>query len=267
MARGSNRGLGVDFTFDNHIGLINNRGDTVIHEIGLRCVCNQEDVFSGMITHGAHTQRKRRVMGCELCSGFGYIYRKPVTLVGIVTGIRETKSQMEGGWAVPGDSIISVKMGTEISGGDQITFTWPQPITDGQVLIRGAGHMNDNSSRITLLEEIEDRLWYNAESAIYCEDEDGIEYHSGSDFTLNGSKIIKWVGNKPADGKAYTIKYNAYLEWLAFFPPEVRRDRDRDFGTRVSLRKKHVHLLDSNPTTSVTDRVTFCERLKYTCST
>ena len=122
MTRGSNRGLGIDFNFDNQDGLINNRGETLIHEVGLRCVCNQEDVFSGMVTHGAHTQRKRRMLGCDLCSGFGYIYCEPVTLIGLVTGIRETKSQLEAGWAVPGDSIITVKMGTQISGGDQITL-------------------------------------------------------------------------------------------------------------------------------------------------
>ena len=109
----------------------------------------------------------------------------------------------------------------------------------------------------------EDRLWYNASSSIWCEDEDGNVYRSG-DFKLDGSKIIKWTGDSPTIGKKYVIKYNAYLEWIAFDPPAVRRDRNRDLGQRVGLRRRHVALIDDDPRARVGDKIPFCSRVS-TC--
>jgi hypothetical protein len=262
MGRGQDRGLGIDWTFPLQKGFIDNRGEDLIHEIGLRCPCNNDDTYAGFTEQGAHVPRKRRLVGCQLCNGEGYIYRKSKKVVGLITSIRETKTQMEGGWAVPGDSILSVKPGVAISGGDLIIFSWPMPVPDGQVVYRGAGNLNDNMARKLGLEEDEDRLWYNAHSSLHCEDEDGIEYSSDGDFTLDTSKIIKWHGNRPQKGKIYTIKYNAYLEWIAFLPPEIRRDRGRDLGTRVGLRKRHVANANSNFSLSASDRVLFCDRMK-----
>ena len=262
MTRGSDRGLGIDWTFPIHQGQINQRGETLIHEIGMRCTCNMEDTNAGMVEHGAHVPRKRRLIGCTICDGSGYIFRKARRIVGMITGIRQTKNQLEGGWALPGDCIMSVKPDVQISGGDLIIFTWGQSVPDGQVIRRGAGSLSDNSARATGLEDDEDRLLYNAVSSIHCEDEDENEYNNGSDFTLNTSKIIKWHGNQPQKGKIYTIKYNAYLEWIVFLPPDIRRDRNRDLGTRVGLRKRHVALINSDPTILARDRQTFCDRLK-----
>jgi hypothetical protein len=221
-----------------------------------------EDTHAGMIERGAHVPRKRRLIGCEICDGSGYIFRKARQIVGLVTGIRQTKNQLESGWALPGDCVLSVKPDVVISGGDLLTFTWGQSVPDGQVLLRGAGSMNDNAGRDTGLEEDEDRLLYNAVSAIHCEDEDKNVYNSGADFTLNTSKIIKWHGSQPQKGKVYTLKYMAYLEWVAFLPPDIRRDRNRDLGTRVGLRKRHVALVNDDPTLLARDRVPFCDRLK-----
>jgi len=245
-----------------HRGQIDDRGETLIHEVGLRCTCNQEDMFAGETEHGVQAMRKRRRFGCQICGGYGYIYRNPRPLIGMVTGIRQNKAQLEAGWAVPGDAVLSVKPEYVISAGDLITFTWPQPVADGQVLIRGAASTNDNLTRKTGLEDNEDRLWYNAISSIYCEDEDGHEYRSGSDFELNGSKILKWLNGGLLKGKSYAIKYNAYMEWVVFMPPDIRRDQDRDLGTRVTIRKRHVALINTNPSISPLDKTPFCERLK-----
>jgi len=262
MTQRVDTGLGIDWNFPLHRGQIDERGESLIHEVGLRCTCNQEDMFAGETEHGAQAMRKRRRFGCTVCGGYGYIYRNPRPLIGMVVGIRQNKAQLEPGWAVPGDAMLSVKPNYVISAGDLITFTWPQPVADGQVLLRGAAATNDNLTRKTGLEEDEDRLWYNAISSIYCEDEDGVVYSSDGDFVLNGSKVLKWVGGRPIKGKAYTIKYNAYLEWVVFMPPDVRRDYDRDLGTRVAIRKRHVALINTSPSISAMDKTPFCERLK-----
>jgi hypothetical protein len=264
MTRTANMGIGADWTEGVQEGLINNRGETIIHEIGVRCTCNFEDTYAGQIENGAHVARKRHQLGCSICGGEGYLYRKPTKIVALITGIRGTKNQMESGWAYPGDATMSVKPDyVTVSAGDLVTFTWPQPLPDGQVILRGAAHLNDNDLRKTLLEENEDRLWYNAHSSIYCEDEDGNEYFSGSDFELNTSKIIKWLGNSPKVGKTYVIKYNAYLEWIVFMPPDVRRDRDRDLGGRCLIRKRHVaNVNNQNIGIRASDKVLFCERIR-----
>jgi hypothetical protein len=261
MGRGSNRGLGIDFTFPFQEGFINNRGETLIHEVGLRCVCNQEDMFSGQIEHGDQVPRRRRKFGCERCDGIGYLYRQPRRVIALLTGVRQSKTQLESGWAMPGDALVSVKPGVQVSGGDRFTFTWSEPVPDGQVVMRGAASLNDNQNVDTNLEDNEDRLWYNAESSIYCEDEDGNVYSSDGDFTLDGSKVIKWHGNSPAKKKVYTLKYNAYLEWIVFLPPDLRRDRDRDLGIKMGIRKSHVAFANANPQASAEDRITFCNRL------
>lgn len=259
-SRGANIGLGIDFNFGAFDGLINNRGSDVLHEIGMRCTCNMEDSHAGAMEQ-THVPRRRKTIGCDICGRDGYIFRDPHKIVGMVTGVREDKTRLESGWALPGDCTFSPLPGYRITAGDMITFLWEEPIPDGQVIMRGAGTMSDNTSRKTNLETNEDRLWYNAISSIWCEDEDGNVYKEG-DFELDGSKIIKWNSSQPMRGKVYVIKYNAYLEWIAFVPANIRRDRNRDIGDRIVLRKSHVALLnESDPSAKVTDRITFCARI------
>jgi len=260
MPKQSFFGTGVDWDFDTLSGLITNRGEELIHEIGMRCVCNLEDTFAGQIEQ-THVPRKRNIFGCDICTGDGYIFRNPKKIIALITSINERKDWLAEGWAIPGDCTMSVQPDYAISGHDQVTFTRPQSIPDGQVIIRGAGTMSDNSARDTKVVTDEDRLWYCATDAIWCEDEDGIVY-SNSDFSLNSSKVIKWFGNQPAIGKKYTIKYNAYLEWIAFNPPNERRDRNRDLGARVPLRKKHAVFVNRDPRIRAEDKVPFCSRIQ-----
>ena len=261
MARDSNLGLGIDWTFGNLNGLINNRGETLIHEVGLRCPCNNEDTHAGQIER-THVLRKRKIVNCNQCNGSGYMYRDPRRVVALITAISEDYVRHEQGWAEPGDCVMSVKTDVTISGGDRVTFTWGQPLNEGQVIVRGAGTSSENTARKTNLNEDEDRLWYNAKNNIWCEDENSRRYREGSDFLLDGSKVIRWIGGQPTKHKRYTIKYTAYFEWIAFVPPNIRRDRDRDLGTRVLLRKSHAAFVNDNPTASVLDRLPFCDRIR-----
>jgi len=258
--RGRNRGLGIDWDFRNMSGLINNRGEDVIHEIGMRCTCNNEDLFAGQMEQ-THVPRRRRILGCSRCSSDGYIFRNPKKIVGLVTSISEDQVQTEGGWGVTGDCLLSTHPGYTISAGDLITFTWAQPVPDGQVLVRGAASSSDNLERKTFLEENEDRLWYYAASSIWCEDEDGVVYGPGS-FQLDGSKIIRWGGNSPSKGKKYTIKYDAFLEWVVFQPPAIRRDQNRSLGDRVMLKKSHTVLTAEDPRPRANEKVPFCTRIQ-----
>jgi len=256
--RGS--GLGIDWNFPVHHGLIDERGETVIHEIGLRCTCLNEDTMAGEIEQ-THVPRKRVTFRCDICGGMGLIYRDPKKIVALVTGISEDYSRDEQGWLSPGDCLMSPHPEYIVSAGDRITFTWTQPIPDGQVIVRGAGTFSDNSTRKTEIDESEDRLWYHAAKSLWCEDRNGKIYQPNGDFVLDGSKVIRWVGNRPNLNTPYTIKYEAYIEWKVFTPSGARRDRDRDLGDRVYLRKSHLVNPNDNPQVRTEDRIRFCARL------
>lgn len=261
MTRDANTGLGIDWTFYDHEGHINNRGNTVIHEIGLRCPCDVEDTHASLAERTT-VLRQRRIIDCDLCGGTGLIFRNPRKIIGLVVEITEDFAQREEGWAEPGDCILSVKPGTVISGGDRITATWKQPINKGQIIVRGAANTSENKARKTNLDENEDLLHYHAASAIWCEGRDGTIYREGGDFVLDGSRIIKWISDGPRKTTSYVLKYNAYLEWIAWTPPNVRIDCDRDLGTRVPLKKRHAAIINEDPTASVLDRTPFCDRLR-----
>jgi hypothetical protein len=253
-------GLGIDWNMQLHHGLIDERGETLIHETGMRCTCNNDDTMAGEIER-THIPRKRTTFRCDICGGSGFIYRNERKIIAIITGISEDYSRDEQGWLSPGDCTMSAHPDYHVSAGDRITFTWPQPIADGQVIVRGAGTFSDNSTRKTGVEENEDRLWYHAATGIWCEDRDGKVYYPDADFTLDGSKVIRWVGNRPNANSVYVIKYEAYLEWKVFTPSGARRDHDRDFGDRVLLRKIHLVDPNDNPQVRAQDRVRFCARL------
>jgi len=264
MARGPNRGLGIDWTFSSHEGQINNRGETLIHEIGMRCPCSNEDTHAGSILR-KDVPRRRKTFICSNCVGTGYIYRDPKTIIAMITNISEDYARQEAGWAIPGDAIMSPLPEYTVSTGDLVTFTWAQPLDEGQVIVRGAANMSDNTARKLNLEENEDRLWYNAVSGIWCEgldNETTTVYRNNADFVLDGSKVIKWIGNSPRKGSTYTLKYMAYLEWEAQVPPATRRDRDRDLGARVLLRKKHIAQVWDSSNSAPGDKLPFCDRLR-----
>jgi hypothetical protein len=260
MPRGRLIGSGIDWNFPLTEGLLNNRGEDLIHETGIRCTCGVDNTYAGQLEQ-THVARRRTTLSCKQCAGDGYLFRNARKIIGLVTGIAENRAREPGGWAEPGDCIASVRPGYQVTAGDMITFTWAMPLPDGQVIMRGAGTTGENSTRQTFLEANEDRLHYCASDSIWCEDEDGKVYDYG-DFTFDGSKIIRWIGNQPLQGQKYIIKYNAYLEWIAFIPPNVRVDRGRDLGSRVLLRKRHVALINDDPRMRFGDKVPFCARIQ-----
>jgi len=259
--RGPYRGLGIDWNLKLHTGQVNNRGEIVIHETAIRCPCGADDMPAGLLER-PHVLRKRTTFRCELCNGIGFLFRDPRKVVAILTGISETRNRDEMGWMVPGDAIMSIAPGYQVCTGDRITYTWPQAVDEGQVIVRGAGSQDENGTRKNIgVDDDEDLLWYNAAESVWCEDLDGKVYEGGADFELDGSRVVRWKGNRPQMFKPYTLKYMAYLEWIVFNPPNTRQDRGRDLGMRCPLRKRHIVLPTKDPSIRALDRVAFCTRL------
>lgn len=246
-------GLGVDFSdnFRLQDGLISNRGQVVVHEVGVTCTCRRGNAGDLVVGRGG-------LLNCTRCEN-GFLYRNSRQIMGLVINIIYQRRQDIAGFLEPGDCMLSVSpsLPNPPSDFDKIHFTWPQPTGDGQVIIRGKDY---ELGRSGLQDIAEDRLHYKAASAIHVEDEDNRVYYQNADFRFDGYKII-W-SNGPDVGKRYSIKYNAYFEWIVFAPPHERRDKDASLGPRIGLRKKHIVNRLEDPSTDLLDKEVFQSRIK-----
>jgi hypothetical protein len=258
----------ADFTPGLQEGLIQNRGSRLLHEIGVACTCRVEDTFAGLQGDG---QERRREPFCPRCRGDGWLYRSPQLLIGLVTSIRGQRNVLDAGIAMPGDMLLSPEFKDDTCGEgdrrpigayDKITATWPQPLDDGHVLVRGAATAYENQGLQTFLQKNQDRLWYEPAAAVWCEDSNGVVYNADADFVLGPGKIITWTGNQPTVGMRYTIKYEAYFEWIAFQPAQERRDRDNEnLGQLVFLRRRHIALINESPLATAADHISIQSRV------
>jgi hypothetical protein len=197
---------------------VEREGEHVRLLIGMRCFCI-----------GADGQPDPN---CDQHENGGYLYVDEQPVTGLVTSVRYNKDLMEAGIFLPGDCVFSPTSDVTVSEMDKIIFTWPEVYGAGDPLVRGNG--------------AGDNLLYEAVSALYCIDENKVRYVENTDFIFSGKKILwNWQG-KPLEGKVpsfgdrYTVKYKAYLEWIAWLPPETRRSHGADMGCKVMLRKKHL---------------------------
>jgi len=168
-----------------------------------------------------------------MCKGKGLLFKDPKQMTGLVSGARIQRDLMEGGWLHPGDSVFSPSLHERrISTFDKITFTWASPFNEGEVLIRAGGMFRPPEIPLKT-----DKLSFASANpqATWIVDEDGKDYDPAT-YLLEG-RDIRWVGDGgPKPGKRYTVKYEGFLEWLVFMPPDERRDRRIDLGQRVILR-------------------------------
>jgi len=221
-------GLAIDMNFEGIEGLIGNRGVQVIHEMSMPCAC-----ITTSTTQGAVGSAKP---GCTICNGKGYTYDDAVRMDGLLANLTFTRNFVQLGWVKPGDLSFAPSLHARVvSDFDKITLTTPVPV-EPQIIVRG------QESALTprpagQLADLEDLLLWEAgrEFALRIKDEDGKVYRN-TDHRCKGYKIIWTPGAGPAVGKTYTIKYMAFMEYIAWTTPVQRWDRDRSIGQRVMLR-------------------------------
>ncbi len=249
--------IGVDWDFALLEELIDARGEDVIVETGIACTCRNGDLYASTLERHNALAASRR-LNCVTCQGDGYIYRNARYVRGLITSIDpgRNKQLIELGIAIPGDAVFSPTLSdVHVGDLDKITFLFSQIVNEGQVIMRGASHLGENAQISTDLTVAEDRLWYSADYAIWCEDEDGVVYSQHADFELDAKKI-RWVGNtQPNVGKLYTLKYSGYPEWVVYSQPFLRSEGRRNLGNRVLIRKKHVHYMTGSQADTVETRV------------
>lgn len=227
----NNFGLGQDWPSRLRFqdSMVNNRGEVVVHETAIACPkCRGREARDIV----------GKISTCENCEGGGFIYVKPRYIMSLITGISSQRMLQDFGFAMPGDCMMSISpfLAPSVTDFDKVTFTFSMPIDDGEVILRGSWHERAPD----FYKENEDKIAYDGEELIHCEDEDRIEYFMDDDFIFDKKKVI-WIGaKKPKIRSRYTIKYKAFMEWIVFQPPVVRIDVGRDLGNRVLLRKRHV---------------------------
>lgn len=241
----------------------------MIHFIAIACPsCRTADPTANMANDGEYQMRSPN---CKKCGGDGFLWRDPVKIRGLVTGVRQQRYVTEAGETQPGDMHFSPSpkwadclMGPRrIARDDKFVATWPQPLDDGQTIVRGAAQLDDNPRLQPTTADEEDRLWYEPKDALWCEDEHGTVYTQNSDFTLGPGALIKWVGTQPPVGTRYVLKYTAYLEWTAWTPPQERIDRNgEDIGPIVFLRARHIALINDSPHLGDEQRTSLLSRIE-----
>jgi hypothetical protein len=206
----------MDGTAINEFG--REEGELVWHSIGMRCWCTGKN---GQVDPT-----------CKSHDVTGSVYGERSEITGLFTDITQRKELAATGLFLPGDALFSPSSTVTVSEGDKITLQKPMPFGSGDALSRGV--------------EAYDLLFYEGVTGIFCMDEKRTIYRDGIDYRLNGKKIEwQWAG-KPAEGKApafsvrYTVKYRAYIDWIAFFPPMERFSHGTDMGSKVLLRKLHL---------------------------
>lgn len=257
----------VDWNFQLHEDFIAGRSDEVILERGIACPCRNGDQYAALIEREGKPANQRR-LSCPQCRGDGFIYRDAKKIRGLLTSINPGRDRrlIESGYAVPGDMTFSPPpSGPFLTPFDKVTLLVPQPLNEGQVIMRGAAGLEENAQFVTDLATNEDRLWYEATCSIWCEDINGVIYSEGTDFTFKNHKIV-WQGNAPDVGTLYTIKYLGYTEWVVYATPMDRVDNCRSLGQRVVLRKKHTAFMTDSANESAETRsveeVSFTTRTK-----
>lgn len=259
--------INIDWDFELLQELFDARGSSVIHETGVACTCRNEDAYAGMIeVDGAPASV--RSLSCSKCQGDGYIYRNARIIRGLITAVQSGKNRqlIDAGYANPGDAIFSPDFEAGlISDFDKITFLAAVPLHEGQVILRNAANIKENKMLETDLTPDEDRLWYMADCALWCEDYNGVIYEQNVDFVLEDRKI-RWMGNRPNDKVLYTLKYIGFPEWIVYNTPMARVDRDRSLAQKVVLQKKHVAFntgsFNDTPVKRQADQVIFTTRSK-----
>lgn len=236
-------GTGADWDWGLLEGLIQDRGDEVIHETGVACPrCRKEDAVASFNERNPNEAIRIREVNCPNCHGYGFIYRNATKIKGLLTQVNAGNRQLiEIGLALPGDCIFSPSLGVcDLQDMDRVTLCLTDVAHEGGTIQRGAAHMSNARLRPTDLAENEDRLWYAGSGcAVWCEDENNVVYNAEADFQIIDNKV-RWVGKKPKDGVFYSLKYFYYPEWIVYASPLQRVDRARNLGGRVVLRKKHV---------------------------
>lgn len=169
---------------------------------------------------------------CRICHGTGRAYGQSQRVKGVVTGLTpQNKSLTIAGLVLPADLIFTPDPQPTLAVHDydviRLGYALPH---EGDVLLRG---VRDE------LDYLPGRVW----SVVHHDAMQGTatSYTPDVDFTLDGRTLTWLAGHGPAPGMAYSVRYDAYFDWVVYPGLTLRRvKRGTSLGQAVLLRKRHL---------------------------
>jgi hypothetical protein len=216
------------FTTRGQADFIKRHGETVHFWHGMKCPC-------GILQNGSNVPDPNRARpDCQACHGLGWTYVDAGLITGLVTNIVQEKELLMAGIVSMGDLVFSPQIGTNLADYDKVQLTWTEGIPyEGELLIRGTTTTDTTMYGI---------MGVDPDGCITVDPTTGIlnYYVANVDFTYAGN-VITWglTANAPTAGSVYSFKYAALIDWIAFVPPQPRRERGTSLGQKVILKKKH----------------------------
>jgi hypothetical protein len=205
---------------------IRKHGEWLYFFRSMKCTCS-------LIPQGSMIADANRANpNCKACHGLGLIWQDQGQIIGLVQTVNQQKDLLQAGIAAPGDLVLSPDPRYTISDYDKIQMNWGEGIPYEPQLLRRSATGGTDTANYTIMEVIE---------CIQIDPTTGniTTYVPEVDFTFD-KKLITWIGNKPANGSVYSIKYSALIDWICFAPPQPRRERETNLGQKIIMRKKHL---------------------------
>ncbi len=216
------------FNLQAQMDFIRKRGENVHLFRGMKCPC-------AILPNGSSLPDANRARpDCQACHGLGWLWLDGGVVQGLVTNISQEKELLMAGIVSMGDLVFSPQLGVNLSDYDKIQLTWVEGIPyEGELLIRGT--TTTDTTLYTILQ-------VEPDGCITVDPSTGsvTTYQANLDFSFAGN-VITWglSSNQPSTGSVYSFKYAALIDWIAFVPPQPRRERGTSFGQKVILKKKH----------------------------
>ncbi len=221
-------GASVPFDIPLHQAFVQGHGQTLTYYKASQCPC-------AIAPYAPDSNRT--LLSCKVCLGFGYLYNAPITITGLITGIRNAKDLVDAGIAGAGDLVLGMAPGALFIGDYDIVNISNLPVSfTGAINIRGAGSTDTVPFRLSQMF----RVFSVIPSTGVVHD-----YVQGTDYTVSG-RTITWINttnvttNLPA-GTSYSINANVFFDWVCFASPMERIDTpSTNLGQRVLLRKRDI---------------------------
>jgi hypothetical protein len=195
----------------------------------------QAKVYKSVLCPCGNSPGSPNNINCAACGGYGILYPEPsLETTVLIPSIDQNLELMQYGLMEQGDMVVSPMPGTlHFDDFDLVIMPFlPGVPTFSETFQRGSGDTDQSAYRMV-----------NVEGAWTVDPVTGIstKFTPNQDFTFSG-KTITWIGEQPAPGQLYSIRYGALFEWVSFNPASPRYAFGQDLGQKAVLRKRHIVL-------------------------
>jgi Domain of unknown function (DUF4815) len=202
-------------TLDKQVAMIEGHGQQVVVFPVLQCPCLREERQFNPL--------------CPACRGAGTLYPTVLAYATRMLLHRESSARdyLEPGTWYPGTIRASILPGILLAERDKVRMLAIRATYNDEVLVRG----------------LDDRLRFSAGVVLRAVSDLTTVYTQGLDYRLDPPQTIAWLagGQGPALGAQYSVRYEAYVEYLVSADlPRLRVEHDVPQSQEVVLMRLDV---------------------------